>query len=119
MDGFSLFSLVWPMLALLLGALEIGISLMLLKEEGVGPKLMLGGAVAGLLGNLGSFAVPFLWEWLVGNNPVELPYVVMWSLTGLGSTLFTLGLLLYVLRRRALATRIAELEAILDSRSRN
>lgn len=107
------------MLAMLLGGLEIAISVMLLREEGAGPKLMLAGAVAGLLGNLASFAVPFLWERLIGNHPVEMLYVVMWSLTGLGATLFTAGLLLYVLRRRALATRIAELEAILASQARN
>lgn len=116
MNGYSLFSLVWPVLALLLGALEISIAVMLLKEEGAGPKLMLGGAVAGLLGNLSSFAAPFLWEFFTSRNPVETLYTATWALTALGATLFTTGLLLYVLRRRALATRIAELEAILGSR---
>jgi len=116
MDGFSLFTLVWPLLALLLGALEICIAVMLLKEEGAGPKLMLGGAITGLLGNLAFNAVPFLGAVIDTGAPVQVIYTVTWALTGIGATLFTLGLLLYVLRRRALATRIAELEAILGSR---
>ncbi|RYD38998.1 MAG: hypothetical protein EOP85_16700 [Verrucomicrobiaceae bacterium] len=119
MDGLSLISLVWPVLAMLLGGLEISIAMMLLKEEGAGPRLMLAGALAGLLGNISSSAAPFLWEMLGRNDSVWILYSATWALTALGATVFTIGLLLYVLRRRALATRISELEAILASRNRD
>ena len=110
------FSLAWPVLALLLGVLEIITAVMLLKEEGAGPKLMLGGAVTGLLGNLSFNIVPLLTSLI--DMEVHLIYSMTWALTALGSMLFTIGLLLYALRRRAQATRIAELEAILESQGR-
>ena len=117
MDQYWFVSLVWPVLAMLLGALEICISVMVLKE-GPGPKLMLAGAVAGLLGNLTSFAGSFLWERFGQEDNIITLYTVTWGFTAIGATLFTTGLLMFVLRRRALAARIAELEAILASQDR-
>jgi hypothetical protein len=121
MNGTSLalFSAIWSVLALLLGAMEITIAVMLLKEKGAGPKLMLAGAVAGIVGNLGSAAINFVADVLgAGDSPYTF-YGIVWAVSALGSLLFTVGLLLHVLHRRALATRIAELEAILESQNRS
>lgn len=118
MSSFSIsfISLVWPLLAILIGALEIGIAVLLLREQGPGPKIMLGGAVMGLLGHLSGIAVMFLMNQTGLTEFNEAALTATLSLTGLGSMAFAIGLLLHALHRRALANRIAELEAILASR---
>lgn len=112
--SFSFLSLAWPLLAILLGSLEISIAVLLLREKGPGPKLMLGGAIMGLLGNLSKLGAMFMMN--QSGNFSEAAYAATWSLTALGSLLFTIGLLLFTLHRRALTNRITELEAILASR---
>ncbi|RYD37333.1 MAG: hypothetical protein EOP87_03730 [Verrucomicrobiaceae bacterium] len=116
MSGFSFFfvSLILPALTILFGALEIIVAVLLLREEGPGPKIMLAGAITSLLGNLAGVASMLMLNQSV--NFGEAVYIAMSALTALGSLLFIGGLLLHALKRRALTRRIAELEAILASR---
>lgn len=113
---YSLMSYLLPMLAILLGALEIWIALLLWREKGPGPKVMLAGALMGILGNLSGPVVLFLASPGKFN---EAAYTAAWSLATLGAMMFTIGLLLHALHRRSLSSRIRELETILASRSQD
>ncbi|RYD17613.1 MAG: hypothetical protein EOP88_25650 [Verrucomicrobiaceae bacterium] len=116
--SLSFLTIIWSLLALLLGAMQITIAILLLKEKGAGPKLMLAGAVASILGNVGSASMSFLADLLNSGDSAIALYWIVSAVSALGALLFTIGLLLNVLRRRALTTRIAELEAILRSQDR-
>lgn len=116
--SLSFLTIIWSLLALLLGAMQITIAILLLKEKGAGPKLMLAGAVASILGNVGSASMSFLADLLNSGDSAMALYWIVSAVSALGALLFTIGLLLNVLRRRALTTRIAELEAILRSQDR-
>ncbi|RYD48100.1 MAG: hypothetical protein EOP85_04240 [Verrucomicrobiaceae bacterium] len=120
MSSFSLsiMSVVWPILALLLGAMQITASIILLKEKGPGPLMMLVGSVVSVLGSIALPLLSFLMNYLNAdfNEPA---YMAIWSLSILGSLIFSIGLLLFALRRRAMTVRIAELEAIITSKGDN
>ena len=111
----SLMMYLWPLLSLLFGALQVTAAILLLRERGMGPWMMLCGSVIGLIGSVGSSGFSILSRLYsimeVGNIMILLSFV-----SAFGHLLFTIGLLLYALQRRALANRITELEAILHSR---
>lgn len=108
----TLHSLIWPLLALLLGGLQITAAALLLRERGSGPWLMMIGGVIGLVGHIAILITSRL-----PSSYNTLPTLLaLSSFVSLGSLLFGIGLLLHVLRRRALGNRIAELEAILAAR---
>lgn len=109
---YSLASIIWPLTALLIGGLQITAAALLLRERGNGPWLMLIGGVISVLGRLGQFAIQIVGTALAS----DFSYSTILSLSSfstLGTLLFSIGLLLHALRRRALGSRIAELEAIL------
>ena len=107
--SYSLSYLIWPLLSLLLGGLQITAAVFLLRERGWGPWLMLIGSGIAVGGSV-AFRIMVLV--MTSSNKVQV-YTAVSSLTTLGSLLFGIGLLLHALQRRAQGNRIAELEAIL------
>ena len=110
--SYSLSYFIGPLISLLLGGLQITAAVLLLRERGSGPWLML---VGGMISMVGHAALPIV----VTDLNFKGPYwtvTVLSSLGTLGSLLFGIGLLLHALQRRALGNRIAELEAILAAR---
>ena len=104
----SLYSIIVPLVSLLLGGLQLTAAVFLLRERGSGPWLMLiGGSISVVL----TVALQILPLVLSPNNMPT--YLVISAFATLGSLLFGIGLLLHALQRRALGHRIAELEAIL------
>ena len=107
----SFYFIIEPLISLLLGGLQITAAVLLLRERGCGPWLMLiGGGISVVL----PVALQILSRVLSPNNmPI---YMVISAFGTLGSLLFGIGLLLHALQRRALGNRIADLEAILAAR---
>lgn len=101
-------------------------SVILLRERAAGPWLMLAGSILALIGT----AVPqglYVMESFAANSSgaiyevspeiKSLMYFTVWDWLGTSAWfLFSIGLLLVALRRRALARRIAELELLLATR---
>ena len=109
--------LPWLLISFVLAALHITSAVILLRERHSGPWLMLAGSATALLGQIASMVVQaFLMQSRSGPPPVAWLSATS-SLSSLGSLLFAIGLLLHALRQRGKANRIAELEAILNSRS--
>lgn len=102
---------LWLLISILLAGLQITAAVLLLRERGAGPWLMLCGGVISVLGPsvsaIGS---------LMGGQSSEPMVITTSSLRIFGSLLFGIGLLLHALHRRAQGNRIAELEAILAAR---
>jgi hypothetical protein len=118
--NFSLLSFVWLAFGLLVGALHILAAVLLLRDRGPGPWMMLAGGVISLCGSVASQAYNIfrIGSWYPSGDP-ELHMRVISALSGfsaLGSLLFCVGLVLFALNRRALARRVEELESILRSR---
>jgi hypothetical protein len=114
----NLLQFAWLAFALLFGGLQITASILLLRERGIGPWLMLIGAVISVGGHVASqvFVVFFLNSGRLGIGSRGQILSVISGFSALGSLLFVGGLLLFALTRRSLAQRIAELESILQSR---
>jgi hypothetical protein len=115
--SFSILTLIpWFLLSILVAGMHIFSSVILLKERHIGAWLMLVGSVVTILGEVGSIVVQFVamrnlgsfgnWQWLTAIA----------GISGLGALLFAIGLLLHALHQRNKTNRIAELEAILNSR---
>ena len=112
---YSIFALVpWLLISLAIAALHITSAIILLKERHLGPWLMLTGSAITLVGQVGSMMIP-LSLLRRGVFKSEWTYAIS-AFTSLGAFLFAIGLLLHALRQRGKANRIAELEAILNSR---
>lgn len=107
--------LPWFLSSLLLVCLQIASAVILLKERHVAPWLMLAGSGMALIGQTGSLLVQ---AFLMGSGRFRMEYVMATSaFATLGHLLFCIGLLLHALHQRAKADRIAQLEAILESRN--
>lgn len=106
--SYSLYTFFWPLFSLLLGGLQITAAVLLLRERGSGPWLMLIGSVISTVGNVAIQIFPTL----ISDGPYAT-LRALYSFITFGSLSFAIGLLLHTLRRRALGNRIAELEAIL------
>ncbi len=111
--SYSLYSFIWPLIALLFGGLQITAAALLLRERGSGSWLMLIGGIVSVVGHVAIPIIVFFFN-SGGSDPiVSTLFVVLPSFATLGSLIFAIGLLLHALRRRALGSRIAELESIL------
>jgi hypothetical protein len=105
----------------LITAVNLISAIALLKQRHMGPRLMFAGAcvsISGMIAMIG-FQI-FLISGITKTNGF-MAYQNWWlpisSLNYLGSLLFAIGLLLHALHLRGRADRIAELEAILNSRN--
>jgi hypothetical protein len=112
--SYSIFSNFWPLFALLNAGLQIAASVLLIRDRGWIPWLMLVGAALSTLGQFSGLITHFLFPAFSRNSNFMI-YEVSNSVTFLGLLLFSLGLLVYALHRRRQADRVAELEAILAS----
>lgn len=110
--SYSLYSYIWPLISLLLGGLQITSAVILLRERGYGPWLMLVGSGITVVANV---AVRIMMLVMSSSNKFQT-FTAVSSFSILGSLLFGIGLLLHALQRRGQGNRIAELEAILASR---
>lgn len=103
---------------LLAAGMQITASAILLRERSTGAYLMLGGAIASVLGFVGSHAFIYL---IVSNldhqgaNMMRLQMMLS-GLALLGNLTFFAGLLLHALRRQAIAERVTELETLIAAR---
>lgn len=117
MSTSSLAFVPWILMSVLIIGLNIASAVLLLKEKHAGTWLMLVGGIVSLLGVLGNFAVQLMMFFRSGDIELAVRWLTpMGALSGLGSLLFAIGLLLHALRERGKASRIAELEAILATR---
>jgi hypothetical protein len=118
MSYYSILSIIpWFLASFIVAALHIAAAVILLKEHHSGPILMLVGSAIALIGQVGSAVLQIV---LIRNN--SLAETIQWitatsAFSSLGTILFAIGLLLHALRQRGKANRIAELEAILNSRN--
>lgn len=119
MSFSSLVFVPWLLLSLVIIGLNITSAVLLLREKHAGTWLMLAGGGVSLLGTLVHFVVQMMMVLQPQRMMVEL--AIKWltpagALASLGSLVFAIGLLMHALRERGKASRIAELEAILQSR---
>jgi len=114
--SYSLLTLVpWFLISVIIIALHVISALILLKERHAGPMLMLAGSAISLLGQISSMVVQVF---MMRGGPPNIKWLTATSSgASLGAILFSIGLLLHALHQRAKANRIAELEAILNSRN--
>lgn len=107
------FNFLWPLLQVLLGGLEIATAVLLLQERGLASWLMLAGST---VSGLGQLVLPIIVRVApsIRRGNLDL-YMLLLSVVGFGSFVFSIGLLVHALRRRGQTNRIAELEAILAS----
>ena len=106
------------LISIAIGALNITSAINLLRERYTGSMLMLTGSGIALLGQLGQDAYAMAMQandYFRANSNITT--LAISSLTTLGALLFSIGLLLHTLHQRGMANRIAELEAILNSRN--
>jgi uncharacterized BrkB/YihY/UPF0761 family membrane protein len=121
MSEFTLTQIGWMLATLLVVSVQIISSVLLLREKHIGPWLMLAGSVITLIGSLVmrvGFAF-FLDRIGMHLSTYQWVFTAISAFSYFGSFLFGLGLLLYALRQKGRADRIAELEAILHSRHQN
>lgn len=122
MSSSVLSVLPWFVSSLLFSSLQIASAVILLKERHLAPWLMLTGSAMALIGQTGSLLIQaFLMgsgHFQMGSGRFQMQYVIAtYALATLGHLLFCIGLLLHALHQRAKADRIAQLEAILESRN--
>lgn len=118
MTGNSWFLVPWMLMGIVIVGLNLASAVLLMKEKHGGTWLMLAGGILALLGSLGSIGIQIS---MFMNLGVSIHHIGEWlmpvaALSGLGSLMFAIGLLLHVLRERGKGQRIAELEAILAAR---
>jgi hypothetical protein len=113
--SYSVLTLVPWLMTLVIAALHLTSAVILLRERHLGPWLMLTGSAIALVGKVGSMLIPvsLLRRGLIKNEWM----LAIAAFSSLGALLFAIGLLLHALRQRGKANRIAELEAILNSRN--
>ncbi len=102
--------------SLLVGhALMVAIAILLLKERGIAPKIILTGALlhvgSGVVQSFPNQINPLI----QGSNSFPMFWIAFVSASSGGRILFFAGLLLFVLQRRALRRRNEELESILET----
>lgn len=114
MDSDYLRILAWFLFAIAIGGVNIYAACLLWRERGIAPRLMLSGAILAALGGIGANGM-WLYQSVTSSDFLQTAFQVLSSLSGLGWFLLSLGWLLFALRRRALAARIAELEAIVEA----
>lgn len=108
--------------AILVGLIQItaAVVFLLQRQKSAGPWIMLAGAILSLIG----IAVPqaiYLYTTAATVSDLSpqvesVMYLTVWNWLGISaSLLFAIGLLLTAVQRRALPSRIAELEALLQN----
>ncbi|GAA5119092.1 hypothetical protein JIN84_22210 [Luteolibacter yonseiensis] len=107
---FSLFQLSF----VLSTAIQLIASVFLAKEKAGGTAVMIGGGVVSMLGQVGYWVVPLYLRYVGVGSQLRFFYLAS-AVIALGSLIFAIGLLLYGLHRRGQASRVEELEAILES----
>jgi hypothetical protein len=107
-------SIATMLLGLLISGSLLAASVLLIREGGPGPKLMVCGAVFSLLAPVVARTMVF-WMNHQGSFDGNF-YLATVSITTVGPLLFAIGFLLFALGRRRLAGRVAELESILSAR---
>lgn len=110
----DLVQIAWLLFGLVIGAVQIIAAVLLLRDRGTGPWLMLAGAVISLLSSIGGRLFVMFAVRRLSAPEIPVIYQIISGIGGLGTILFTAGLLIFVLQRRALRTRIDELEHIAD-----
>ncbi len=95
-------------------ALEVIAAVFLIKERARGTWIMLGGGVVSMAGQVSYWVAPLYLRYLGSSPPLQFFYLSS-AVIALGALIFGIGLFLYALHRRGQGSRVAELEAILES----
>lgn len=115
-SSYSTLLIVFSLVSgLLISGLNITAAICLMKEKHIGVILMLVGGVIALIMQIVSYVMPYFFKY---SHPFDFNsvWLVQISLSFIGPLIFSIGLLLHALHQRGKANRIAELEAILNSR---
>lgn len=107
----DLLNYLWGALGLLSASIQIIATVLLLKERMGAVWMMFVGAIVGAL-----LSLYFLFGSRLTASSQNIGLLVQ-AVSWVGWMSFTLGLLWFALKRRAMANRIAELEAILQAHS--
>ena len=111
----ELMQFVWLAFSVVIGAIQIIGSVLLLREQHLGPWLMLVGACISLLAGGATQAISILGFPFGLTDHIEVFYQVAGGISSLGWLCFGAGLLIYALHRRSQHHRIAELERVVES----
>lgn len=112
----SILYYVFPLVGLLLGMVQVAAYAFLLRERGWEPRMMLIGGVVWILGRLVGWIPELTKPSMLGGSLISL---TLSAFSILGLTLSSIALLIYALRRRGQANRVAELEAIIATIQRS
>ncbi len=112
----ELMQFVWLAFSVLMGAIQIIASVLLLRDQHLGPWLMLAGACITLLSNSAIQAISILGFPFGLDEHMQVFYQIAGGISSLGWLCFGAGLLIFALHRRSQRHRITELEQIVESR---
>lgn len=116
----DLLQYLWLAFSIVYCSLQVLAAILLLRERGVSASIMLAGSILYAVAVLGSRLVLVLNNaGIFELNPASMMrnFNVLNTVSALGGLLFVAGLILHALRRRALTTRIAELEQIIAAQN--
>lgn len=121
MNSYGIFNqYLWLGFSVMTCILEVLAAILLFRERGAASWMILIGSILSLVFGLGSRLVIIFHNagTFVSSFETLLHYTnILGAVSALGGMLFIVGLVLYALRRRALATRIAELEQIIAAQN--
>jgi hypothetical protein len=111
---------LWLGFSVMSGILQVLAAILLFRERGAPAWMMLIGSILSMVFGLGSRLFIFFHNAGTFGSSFEtvIHYTnILGAMSALGGMLFMVGLVLYALRRRALATRITELEQIIAAQN--
>ena len=113
----ELMQFVWLAFTVIIGVAQIIASVLLLKEQHLGPWLMLAGACISMLAGttLQSISILGFPFGMLDHIAIEIFYQIGGGISSMGWLCFTVGLLLFALHRRSQRHRITELERVVES----
>lgn len=115
---FNLLMIAWTLMSLLSDGLLIASSILLLRERHPSAWMMLAGSSISVVALGASYILPIVLSSSGKSSSAFKSIYSISALSSLGHLIFCIGLLLFVLHRRGLAKRVAELESILASRDK-
>jgi hypothetical protein len=111
----ELMQIVWLGLTVLIGALQVIASVLLLREQHLGPWLMLAGACISLLAGGAIQTISLLGFPFGLDEHMQVFYQIISGISSLGWLCFGAGLLIFALHRRSQRHHITELEQVVES----
>lgn len=111
---------LWLGFSVMSGILQVLAAILLFRERGAAAWMILIGSILSIVFGLGSRLIFVFHNAGTFGSSFEtvIHYTnILGAVSALGGLLFIVGLVLFALRRRALSTRIAELEQIIATQN--